>query len=330
MKKNNSPPMRQMILDFPKQFKVGLGAAKEIQLEGSFKNIVVSGMGGSAWPCDVLFSWLPEIGDKVFINRTYNIPQWAGKKTLFIFVSYSGNTEEPISSYNEAIKKSFIPVAIASGGKLKELSQKNKNPIVSIPVGLPPRLATGYIFSALVSILSQAKIIKDKSKEILKMASGLEPKKLEEKGEKIAKKLFRKIPIIYTPDRFKSLGYVWKAKLNENSKIPTFINYFSEMNHNEISGWERPLGKFFIIFLRDLKDHSQMLERIKFTDKFVKSRKIETAIIDIAGEGVLSRIFNTILLADWVSYYLAIKYHIDPLSLEAVERLKKYLAEKTR
>lgn len=363
MKKNNFSTMRQMILDFPSQFKVGLEAAKGLRIKGKFDpspltkgegfdNVVVSGMGGSAWPTDVLLSWIPAISNKIFINRTYNLPQWADKKTLFIFSSYSGNTEETISSYNEAIKKGFTSIAIASGGELKELSLENKKHLISIPAGFPPRLATGYIFSALVSILSQAKIIEDKSEEILRMAVGLEPKKLEKKGKKIAEKLFRKIPIIYTSDRFKSLGYVWKAKLNENSKVPVFINYFSELNHNEISGWERPLGKFFVIILRDLNDHPQMAKRIKFTRDFLRAKKIESEVIDInphtksfgagvnpircllsngvKGESDFSRIFNTILLGDWVSYYLALNYRIDPMSLEVVERLKKVLGDKFR
>ena len=318
--------MREDILNFPKQFKVGLEAAKNIKIKKKFKNIVVSGMGGSTWPTDILTTWL-NLKIPIYINRTYNLPPQTNKKTLLIFSSYSGNTEEPIYSYEEAIERKLFSIAITSGGKLKELSEKNKTPLILIPSGLQPRMATGYIFSALAGILFKIGLIKKKQiLELLGLEKKLKPESLENKGKQIAKRLFKKIPIIYTPDKFRSLGYIWKIKFNENSKVPAFTNYFSELNHNEMNGWKNPLFNFFIIILRDLEDHPRMLKRMELTAKLLKSKKIEVLIIDMPEGDILTRIFNTILLSDWISYYLALEYKIDPNKIEIVNKFKKLMA----
>ncbi len=317
--------MRKVILDFPKQFRVGFESAKNIKIKERFENIVVSGMGGSAWPTDILTTWLT-LPIPVYVNRTYNLPTQTTKKTLSIFSSYSGNTEETVSSYKEAIKKKIPSIAITSGGKLKELCEKNKSPLILIPSNLQPRMATGYLFSSLVSIFFNAGLIDKKYvKEVLELDKKLKPKKLEDRGKEIAKKLFKKIPIIYTPDKFKSIGYVWKISFNENSKVPAFTHYFSELNHNEMNGWQNPLGKFFVLILRDLEDHPKMLKRIKLTAELIKSKKQEVEIIDIQKGDFLSRIFNTILLGEQISYYLALEYKVNPTKVKIVEEFKKKL-----
>lgn len=316
--------MRKNILNFPTQFKAGLKLAKDIKLKHGFQNVIISGMGGSAWPANLLKAWL-DLPINITVNRTYDLPPQATKKTLAIFSSYSGNTEEPISVYRQTIKKKIPSVIITSGGKFKELAKKNNTPLILMPAGLQPRMATGYMFSILYAILINAKLVKNKSNELIKNASELKPEKLEQKGKKIATKLFNKIPIIYAPDKYRILGYVWKIKFNENTKIPAFCHYFAELNHNEMNGWQNPLGKFSIITLRDPDDHPQMLKRIKLTASLLKPKGIKTEIINMDGKSDLEKLFNTTLLADWVSYYLALKYKTDPVKVKLVEDLKKKL-----
>ena len=325
MDKIDRQDVRKIILDFPKQFKVGFEASKNIKLTWKFENVVVSGMGGSIWPTDILTTWV-DFKIPVYINRTYNLPTQTNQKTLLIFSSYSGNTEEPIYSYKEAIRKGLNTISITSGGKLEKLCKKNNTPLILVPSGLQPRMATGYLFSALASVLFKAKLISKKSiQELLGLEKKLKPKNWESKGKKIAKKLFKKVPIIYTPDKFKSVGYVWKIKFNENSKVPAFCGYFSELNHNEMNGWENPLDKFFVLILRDWKDHPQMLKRMKLTYELIRLKKIKAEMINIPEGNLLSRIFNTILLGDWISYYLALEYKVDPIKIKMVEELKKRL-----
>ena len=68
-----------------------------------YENIIINGMGGSAIGGDFVATVLKdELKIPLFVNRTYNLPQWVNKSTLVILCSYSGNTEEIISCYIEA------------------------------------------------------------------------------------------------------------------------------------------------------------------------------------------------------------------------------------
>ena len=103
--------LRQVIIETPSQFEVGLSLAKNIKLEGQFEDVIISGMGGSAWPtnllrtyCNRLFKDHPKYKPfEIYINRYYSLPPESySTNTLNLISSYSGTTEEAISSLEEA------------------------------------------------------------------------------------------------------------------------------------------------------------------------------------------------------------------------------------
>lgn len=321
--------MKQDILDFPKQFAQGLELTRDIKVEGKFNNIVVSGMGASAWPAEILSTWLDL---PIRINRSYQLP--ASKKDLAIFSSYSGNTEECLAAYQEALQKGLAMAVITSGGQLKQLYQENETPMVEIPTGLVPRMATGYIFTALYSILANSGLTKDKSSEILAMAKNLKPADQENQGQDLAEKLKGKVPLIYTSDKLKVLGYIWKIKFNETSKSPAFANYFPELNHNELEGMAHEKecdfhnkSIFHCLILKDDQDQPKIKKRMDLTAQILNPTGLPTEIIDLTGQTLLEKIFSSILLADWTSYYLAQEYGADPLATETIEGFKKKMKE---
>jgi len=322
--------MRQHILDFPQQFEKGLGLAQNVKIEGKFEKAIVSGMGGSAWPADILAAWLDL---PIRVNRNYQLP--ASKRDLAIFSSYSGNTEECLSAYQEAVKKGLTIAAVTSGGQLKELCQKNSTPFVEIPTGLVPRMATGYIFTALYSILSKSGLTNDKSSEFLAMAKNLKPAEQENQGRDLAQKLKGKIPIIYVSDKLKALGYIWKIKFNENSNSPAFTHYFPELNHNELEGMahekeceshDQPI--LHCLILKDPADQPKIKKRMDLTAEILNESGLPTEVIDLTGQSLLEKIFSSIILADWASYYLAQEYGVEPLAAtETIEEFKKKMKE---
>ena len=319
--------MRQIILDFPSQFKVGIERAKDIKIKGSFNKIFVSAMGGSALPAKTLNIWLKSLKkNPLLVHRDYGLPYLINKRDLLICISYSGNTEETISCFKQAVKKNLKIIVIASGGKLEKLCEKNKIPLIKIPKGIPPRLAIGYQFSALVKILENLLAIKNIEKKILKTAKELKPKILEEKAKILASKIIAKIPLIYVSNELKELAQIWKINFNENSKIPAFVNYFPELNHNEMLGFINPQRNFHLIILRDSTNSSSILKRMKLTANFFKKRNIKTDFIDISNKNILTKVFSNILLAIWTSYYLALKYKINPISVKPLEEFKKKMA----
>ena len=54
---------------------------------------------------------------------------------------------------------------------------------------------------------------------------------------------------------------------------------------------------------------------------------IDVNFVEIEGKSILEKLFNNLILSDWVSYYLAKEYKIDPAPVEIVEEFKKKLKE---
>ena len=325
--------MRQVIIDSANQLKEGLDLAKDISFDGSpaggFKNVVVFGIGGSAMPVDVLNSTV-QTKIPVYIHRDYDLPEFVDKESLLIFISYSGNTEEVISSINKALSKKITSaVGISSGGKLEDLCKENNLPFVKVPSGIQPRSATGYLFSVLVKILSNSSIIDDVSDQIIETSTGLQKitSELEEEGKALAKNLLNKVPIIYSSDKYKEISRIWKIKFNENSKIPSFCNYFPELNHNEMVGFSEAKNndKFYFIIIKDKKDHERNKKRMDLFSSLLKERGSETYFVNIKEGSEIYKVFSTLLLGDWVSYYLALKKNIDPTPVQMVEEFKELL-----
>ncbi len=327
--------LRQIILDGAEQFSEGLRLAKNIKINGQFKSIMLSGMGGSALPGNILRVYLNDLFQKseiqkkiaVYQNRFYSLPPEAYDNCLNIICSYSGNTEETISSFNEALKGKLACVGISSGGKIEEICQKNNIPHVKLPSGIQPRMATGYFFASIFQVLVNTGLMPDKTGELEKLAEKLEKTtpELEKKGKDVAQKLKGKTLIIYSSAKFKALAMIWKIKFNENSKIPAFYNFFPELNHNEMVGFTNPQANFFILMLKDPEDHPQNLKRFKITQDIFREKGIETETVDMETGDIFYKMFSALFLGDWISYYLALEYGQDPTPVEMVEKFKNLL-----
>jgi glucose/mannose-6-phosphate isomerase len=120
---------------------------------------------------------------------------------------------------------------------------------------------------------------------------------------------------------------IWKIKLNENAKTPAFWNFFPELNHNEMVGWTLPQGKFSVIFLRDPDDHPANQKRFDVTAALMREKGVEVELLDMEGETVYTRMFQSIALGDFTSYYLALAYGQDPTPVDMVEQLKGLLVD---
>ena len=323
--------MRQIILAFPSQFPIGTENAKKVKRPGKFNKVIVCGMGGSALAADVLRMTAKDLKVKVplHIHRNYGLPYWANKNCLVVSISYSGNTEETLSAFQEALKRKLPQVSITSGGKLSSVSRIKNIPLVKIPPCLPPRMSLGLQFSALVTVLSNCKLLDFELKNLPSLGKKLRPEKLEKKGKLLAKKLKNRIPIIYASYRNKELARIWKIKFNENSKVPAFANYFPELNHNEMVGFERissfqsSIFKPYVLILKDPADQPRIQKIMKSTAAILRKKKVAVDFIGINGKDNLSKVFSNLLLSDWASYYLALNYKVDPSPVKTVEDFKQ-------
>ena len=344
IKKIDKGNMFDVLKNFPLQVKEALRIAGRFNLRNfktkGIENIVISGLGGSAIGGDLIRSFTQyEIKVPVSVNRNYVLPEFAGKNTLVIISSYSGNTEETISAYKQAIKANCSIICITSGGEVKKLAKKNGHSCLVIPGGLQPRCALGYSFFSLLTIFIKLGFINERKKEIKETISILEEGKEEftnlnpEKNValKVAIDFKGKLPVIYSSaDVMDIVNLRWRGQISENAKILAYGNVYPEMNHNELVGWklnEDLLKKILVIFLKDESDHERIKMRMNITTDIIRKYADNIMTLESNAKEKLARIFDLIYLGDWVSFYLAILNEVNPTPVEAISYLKNELGK---
>jgi len=282
-------------------------------------NIVVCGMGGSSAGGLLIKSFVKNI--PVFVIRNYDLPKYVNKNSLVFTVSYSGDTEETLSSYNEAKKRKATIIAISSNGRLAE---KEKKKCIIVPPGYQPRIALAYTFIPILVVLSRYRLIPNQDNALRETVRGLVPKTNSKEGFMLAKKLLNKIPIFYASDNLMGVAYICKTLINENSKQPAFYHIFPEMNHNEINGFKKNAKKLHVVMIKDKKDHIRIKKRMEIVGKIIKE-SVSVSEITTKGKSLLARMLHTLHIMMYTSYYLALMNKIDPTPVPIIQELKAKL-----
>jgi len=320
--------MYEIIKNFNKQFEYEPQIEGSLSLEG-VKNFIAVGMGGSHLAADILNSYDPSFS--ILIHKNYglpSLPEETLKQSLIILNSYSGDTEEVIDSFNLALEKKLKMASITYNGKLLELSKEYNVPFIKLPEPkVQPRLALGFHTKALLKILNKEKELK----EISELVYLLKPEELEEKGRELSQKIKDKIPIIYASEKNQAIAYIWKIKFNETSKIPAFYNVFPELNHNEMTSFDvkettKNLSQNFVfLILFDEEDHPKIKKRMKILKNLYEERNLKVEILKLEGQNRFHKIFSSLILSDWTSFYLAKEYGVEPDEVPMVEEFKKLM-----
>jgi glucose/mannose-6-phosphate isomerase len=320
--------MYEIIKNFNKQFEYQPQIESDLSLEG-VKNFIAVGMGGSHLAAGILNSHDPSFN--ILVHKNYGLPSLPEeilRQSLIILNSYSGDTEEVIDSFNLAFEKKLKIASITYNGKLLELSKKYNIPFIKLPEPkIQPRLALGFHTKALLKILNKEKELR----EISELVYFLKPEEFEEQGRELSQKIKNKIPIIYASEKNQAIAYIWKIKFNETSKIPAFYNVLPELNHNEMTGLDvkettKNLSQNFIfLILFDKEDHPKIQKRITILKNLYEERNLKVETLKLGGQNRFHKIFSSIVLADWTSYYLAKEYRVEPEEVPMVEEFKKMM-----
>jgi glucose/mannose-6-phosphate isomerase len=321
--------MREIIYSLPNQISAAVGLVPDRSLrKRTYDRVLICGMGGSGISGDILaalYSWI-----QVISNKDYAVPDFVDRHTLAILVSYSGNTEETLSSYRQLSKRGIDMILLSSGGKLLRKKADHK---VRVPSGLPPRGALGYLFTPLPILIHQANLMKsDPRKELLNLAAFLVRNRdaIEHKARRIATRFLDKLIIIYVDSStFVPVANRWRCQFNENAKVLAHFNVIPEMNHNEIVGLGRP-RKFnadtLLVFLSDPAAHARNKLRQRLLKSLIKKEIPDILEVQPQGMNTLQNVFYTIMLGDFISYYLALLLGVDPMPVERIEEFKKKLS----
>jgi glucose/mannose-6-phosphate isomerase len=331
------------ILAFPTQLREALARARRgpelIPASSRPDRLWVVGMGGSAIGGDFLRAWALERSSlAVDVARGYDAPHALSAGSFAIFVSYSGNTEETLSIWEEAGRRGVPRAAVTSGGELGERAERAGAPVLTIPSGMPPRAALGWTSVPLLVGLARAGLAPFDDAEIEAAAAACErtiARSGPDAGGEPAVRAWARaaaegLPLVYAPaDRLAPAATRWACQLNENGKLFAHVALFPEQNHNEIVAWDARADLQRTVraaLLADDRTHARVRRRMALVARTIEERGGTVARFEPEGDGLLARLYSLAVLGDLASVYVAAARGIDPTPVVGIDRLKAELA----
>jgi len=303
--------------------------------------VLVLAMGGSAIGADLVAGIA---GDRLkvplVVHRDYELPAWAGPRTLVVAASHSGETVETLSAASQARDRDLPLVVISTGGTLGRRANEAGTPYLQYQGTGQPRAAIGFGVGLLHDLLVSAGLLADPDplapaveaiESILERnAPGIET--AANPAKQLAWSIFGRIPIVYGAGTMAPVARRWKTQLNENAKAWAAFEPMPEANHNAIEGSLNPRELSdapYVIELRDPDEPAEIAARYRVVEELLGERATNRSQVRAEGSSRLARVLSTVAFGDLVSVYLALLYQTDPTPVTLLVMLKERLARAT-
>jgi glucose/mannose-6-phosphate isomerase len=311
----------------------GLSGAPDIQ------QIVIAGMGGSAIGGDLLTAYLdPYVLVPIFVHRDYGLPAWVrGPGTLVIASSHSGNTEETLDSFAAAWQRGCRCLAVATGGNLVNVAREAGLPVWIFEHHGQPRAAVGYSFGMLLALFYRLGLLPrelDIEKEVRDAATAMRQQQVHLRKEvhvvnnpakRYAGQLVGRWVSVMGSGLLAPVARRWKGQVSEIAKAWAQFEFIPEADHNTLAGTvntDELLSHIMVLFLRSSTDHPRNILRLEHTRYGFMLEGLGTDTIDAQGEARLAQQWTILHFGDYMAYYLAMLYEVDPTPVTALQSLK--------
>jgi glucose/mannose-6-phosphate isomerase len=318
------------------------GSSLNLPAWQDLQGVLIAGMGGSAIGADLLAAYAaPLCPVPIIVQRNYSLPAWAqGPETLVIASSHSGNTEETLATFDLAIQRGCRILAICTGGKLAALAREANIPIWTFEHTGQPRAAVGYSFGLLLASLARLGLIPDPAQELSATLSAMRKQQgglqaelpvVGNPAKRLAGQLMGRWVMVFGADVLEPVARRWKGQINELAKAWAQFETLPEADHNSLAGLQQPeqaLSGAMALFLRAPSYHPRNLLRTDLTKQAYMLEGLNTDFVDAQGETPLAQQWTALHFGDYVAYYLAMLYEIDPTPIEVLVGFKKQLTER--
>jgi glucose/mannose-6-phosphate isomerase len=341
--KNDKELVKQSLFYLPEQILVSWKESRAV-----FRNtkktqpdsVILFGMGGSGLGGDAVRAMFgQEILTPFIIVNNYTVPMFVDEKTLCVFSSYSGNTEEVLAAYKEAKRRGSKMCVIAAGGKLAQMAKKDRVPAYIFGTKLnpsgAPRLGVGYSVGATLGVLSAYNLLRLSAASLDPEFKRLFPSHREIKkkiahfsvlGRVLAKRMFGRVPVIVASSHLEGAAHVFANEINETAKNFSMYSYLPELNHHLMEGLANPKTNkknlFFLLFESELY-HPRVFKRYRLTAEVLKKNGVSNLVLNPSQISRIGEAIDVILLGCFTAYYLASLNKVNPLPNPWVDYFKK-------
>lgn len=307
----------------------------------AIRNIIISGLGGSAIGADLLAGYAAsQCPVTVTVHRDYGLPAFAkGPETLFIASSHSGNTEETLDAFAHALAAGCNMMTVCTGGKLAEKAAAAGVPCWQFPHKGQPRAAVGFSFGLLLAAFSRLGLLPPQAALVAEAVAAMQAQQETLRAEtpaatnpakRYAGQLVGRWVTVFGSGPLTTVARRWKGQINELAKAPANFEFLPEADHNCLAGIINPAdllaSKTLTLFLRAPSDHPRNALRAEITRQTFMLEGLNTDFYLARGNSPLAHIWTALHFGDYMAYYLALAYQIDPTPVDALTTLKAALA----
>ncbi|HEY7256115.1 MAG TPA: bifunctional phosphoglucose/phosphomannose isomerase [Solirubrobacterales bacterium] len=318
------------VLAIPEHLRDALWRVESARISpADSQGLLVCGMGGSAIGGDLAAAALGDrLTGPLLTVREYSLPSWAGDGWTVLCSSYSGDTEETLACFESAGAAGARRIVASTGGRLVELARPADVPVIGLPGLLPaPRVGVAYMLVCAAEVAALAGVAPRIAGEIEAAASLLAAgaDDLRRRASEVAAALAGTLPVVYGAGLTTPVAQRWKTQINENAKLPSFFVELPEADHNDICGWDgvpATGARAAAVMIEEPGQHPRMGRRFELTAAAIEAAGAPAIRIEAAGESRCERLLWALMLGDLVSLELAAARGVDPLPIEAIDRLK--------
>ncbi|HXF51123.1 MAG TPA: bifunctional phosphoglucose/phosphomannose isomerase [Dehalococcoidia bacterium] len=327
----------------PEQCRDAWEQGRTIELSRAFgrvDSVVVCGMGGSAIGGDIVRALANRLCHvPVVVLRGYDLPGWVGSRTLAVFCSASGNTEETLAAFDRALDTDAPKIVITQGGRLLEEARANGIAAIQYRYDGEPRSGLGYGLMLLLAALQRTGLVEDIDDDVTEAVATLVGQR-EELGfaapeernpaKRMARRLHGRLPVIVGADVLAEAAHRWATQIHENGKQWAFWQELPELNHNLVEGFDRPadvVERLVVVFLAHPQLHPRVRLRYDITRELLDAAGVASETVTARGSSPLAQALSAIQFGDYVSFYLAMLNGVNPSPVPRIDVLKRRLSE---
>ena len=303
------------------------------------QHVVIGGMGGSAIAGDLAANLAAaQRAVPISVVRDFHLGFALNPGTLFIACSYSGETEETLSLFHQALTAGSQVIALSSGGRLSEEARSRGIPILKVDAPGEPRNATTYSLLLLLGalhrlglVLTGDDVVRASAVELSRRVAQLEegvPTR-DNPAKLLAAELKDKLILVYGGGLFTGMARRWKTQLNENAKVWAFFETIPELLHNAVESYvttEGLGGQLMVLLLQPGVEKGEADPHYQVVSQLLRSNAVLSRILQGETTHPLSQLMAMLLLGDYVSYYLALLRGVDPSPTPAIQAAREGLA----
>ncbi|HET9588794.1 MAG TPA: bifunctional phosphoglucose/phosphomannose isomerase [Anaerolineales bacterium] len=319
-----------------------LGLQHDLPDWTGFRQGVIAGMGGSAIGADLLASYCASLAPiPVSVHRDYGLPLFArGPETLVICSSHSGNTEETLDAFEAARQAECRIIVVSTGGELARRAREGGIPVWTFEHAGQPRAAVGFSFGLLLAMFQRLGLVADQKENIADAVASMKRSQqhwyadvpaVKNPAKRYAGQLMGRWVTIMGSGLLTTVARRWKGQLNEVAKAGANFEFLPEADHNTLAGTMNPEEVLnphtMTLFLRAPSDHPRNRLRSDLTRKAFMLEGMNTDHVDGRGNTPLAHMWTLILFGDYMAYYLAMGYGVDPTPIQALVDFKQAMAE---